>query len=243
METSVFETTIFTTALILIGAGVLVKRFPMLIAGYNTMSDEEKANVDIKGLSSFICFSCVMMGIAPLLFYYICLWLGHADWAGMSLLLPVLYIPYLIVHANTYDHNKQRKHKVLYGISLLTVCLVAIIMLNGLRPTNVKYENGNISFTGMYGITKPINEITSISMADTLPEIALRINGLSVGGINKGRFKLRDGSSCNLFLSSSKPPYIVFTDFSGKNIYFNRTTQEKTMLVYKQLSPIFRHDR
>ena len=50
------------TAFILIGLGVLVKRFPILIAGYNTMSKEEKMNVDVKGLSAFMCYSLVGMG-------------------------------------------------------------------------------------------------------------------------------------------------------------------------------------
>ena len=34
------ETTVLITAFILIGLGVLVKRFPILIAGYNTMSKD-----------------------------------------------------------------------------------------------------------------------------------------------------------------------------------------------------------
>ncbi|MCS3284297.1 DUF3784 domain-containing protein [Bacteroides salyersiae] len=59
------ETTVLITAFILIGLGVLVKRFPILIAGYNTMSKEEKMNVDVKGLSAFMCYSLVGMGTVP----------------------------------------------------------------------------------------------------------------------------------------------------------------------------------
>ena len=97
------------TAFILIGLGVLVKRFPILIAGYNTMSKEEKMNVDVKGLSAFMCYSLVGMGTVPVLAYYICLGLGHADWASYCLFLPILYIPYLIVKANKFDHNPPKK--------------------------------------------------------------------------------------------------------------------------------------
>ena len=42
------------TGVFLIVVGLLVKRFPMLIAGYNTMPAEKKKNVDIAGLSSFM---------------------------------------------------------------------------------------------------------------------------------------------------------------------------------------------
>ena len=36
--------------------GLLVKRFPMLISGYNTLPKEKRKNVDIDGLSSFMRF-------------------------------------------------------------------------------------------------------------------------------------------------------------------------------------------
>jgi uncharacterized membrane protein SirB2 len=234
------ETTIFATAFILIGAGVLVRRFPILIAGYNTMTDEEKANVDIKGLSSFLCNGCVMMGIVPIMFYYTCLWIGHADWAGMAILFPPVCLPYIIFKSASFDHNKSHRHKIIVYISVIITIIIAVSIAYGLVPTHVKYDNGNITFTGEFGISKPISDFTSIRVSDTLPSISLRLNGMSVGGINKGKFKRSDGKSCHLYLSSSKPPYIVFTDHGGYEIYFNRSKEEETILTYQQLEPIFR---
>ncbi len=88
------ETTVLITAFILIGLGVLVKRFPILIAGYNTMSKEEKMNVDVKGLSAL----CVTVWWVWGRFLYL---LTTSFGTGMmpigSLLRfpPILYIPYL----------------------------------------------------------------------------------------------------------------------------------------------------
>ena len=42
---------------LLVLLGILVRFFPNLIAGYNTMSAEQKKNVDVKGLSRFMCLS------------------------------------------------------------------------------------------------------------------------------------------------------------------------------------------
>ena len=39
---------------LLVLLGILVRFFPNLIAGYNTMSAEQKKNVDVKGLSRFM---------------------------------------------------------------------------------------------------------------------------------------------------------------------------------------------
>ena len=42
-------------AVILIITGLLVWKYPGLIAGYNTMTPEQQRNVDIKGLKAFMC--------------------------------------------------------------------------------------------------------------------------------------------------------------------------------------------
>lgn len=55
------EIAIWITSVILFVLGLLVRKYPNLIAGYNTMTAEQKKKVDIKGLSSFMCRSlCVI---------------------------------------------------------------------------------------------------------------------------------------------------------------------------------------
>ena len=51
--------------------GFLVKAFPMLIAGYNTMSHKERAQVDIRGFSSFMRNVFVTMGLIILIGTYL----------------------------------------------------------------------------------------------------------------------------------------------------------------------------
>ena len=47
---------------------LLVKRFPMLISGYNTLPKEKRKNVDIDGLSSFMRRHLVIIGGLLILF-------------------------------------------------------------------------------------------------------------------------------------------------------------------------------
>ena len=256
------ETTVLITAFILIGLGVLVKRFPILIAGYNTMSKEEKMNVDVKGLSAFMCYSLVGMGTVPVLAYYICLGLGHADWASYCLFLPILYIPYLIVKANKFDHNPPKKStKYVVAISVFTIAVIAAFMAYGMNaaitamvntliaviaafmaygmnPATIKIKDDRLVFTGMYGITRTFGEIAGVRLVDSLPDITLRLNGLSIGGISKGWFKLKEGGNCLLLLSSRSKPYIVFTERTGKEIFFNSTNGEITETLYQELKKL-----
>ena len=234
------ETTVLTLTIVLIGLGVLVKRFPILIAGYNTMSKEEKRNVDVKGLSTFMCYSLVGMGAVTLFAYYACLGVGHADWASYCLFLPVLYIPYLIIKANQFDHNPPKKsRKYVIAISLFTIALISVFMIYGMAPATIKVKGDKLVFTGLYGTSRSLGEIASVRLADSLPDITLRLNGMSMGGTNKGWFKLRAGGSCLLFLSSCTRPYIVFTERSGKEIFFNSKSAEITKEIYVELSQAF----
>ena len=57
-------------AVILIITGLLVWKYPGLIAGYNTMTPEQQRNVDIKGLKAFMCRAFCLVGIAVILAAY-----------------------------------------------------------------------------------------------------------------------------------------------------------------------------
>jgi tRNA 2-selenouridine synthase SelU len=46
------------TGLFLIIIGFAIVKYPTLIAGYNTMSEERKKKVDVDGLSSWIFHNC-----------------------------------------------------------------------------------------------------------------------------------------------------------------------------------------
>lgn len=52
---------------ILIVCGLLVKKNPNLIAGYNSMSVEEKKNIDIKTLSTFLHNGLIIIGVLTIL--------------------------------------------------------------------------------------------------------------------------------------------------------------------------------
>lgn len=54
---------IISFGLFMIGLGFLIKKYPNLIAGYNTMSKERKEQVDITGLSTFMCNGFIIIGL------------------------------------------------------------------------------------------------------------------------------------------------------------------------------------
>ena len=94
------------TGVFLIVVGLLVKRFPMLIAGYNTMPAEKKKNVDIGGLSSFMRRHLVIMGALWILFTVVLELTDQTDTLAVIYVIYLLpYVVWMLVRAQRYDHN------------------------------------------------------------------------------------------------------------------------------------------
>ena len=122
--------------------------------------------------------------------------------------------------------------------ALLNIASVAALMFAGMSATKLRIGDGTICCTCMFGVDKPLNNFSTVRLSDSLPNVTLRLNGISVGGINKGLFKLENGTSCNMYLSSSKPPYIVFVEKSGREIFYNSKDSIHTPDIYNNLSPL-----
>ena len=94
------------TAAMLVLIGLLVLKFPKLIAGYNTMTPEPMKDVDIKRLKTFMCRAFCVMGIAILLVSLL-LQPFTSDMI-ISLVSVLILMPgtiYMIIKAQRYDHN------------------------------------------------------------------------------------------------------------------------------------------
>jgi len=85
----------------IIALGFLLKIFPILIAGYNTMTKEQKQNVDIKGFSSFLRNVFIVMGLSVIIFCFLLSW----NWAfGIIILGGIIY---LLIGGQKYNLRKK----------------------------------------------------------------------------------------------------------------------------------------
>lgn len=99
----------FILGLLFIGLGFLVKSFPDLIAGYNTLPREKKKNVDIAGLSACMKKGLICIGAAII----VCSLLLHLfqldDYSFIPMIAICLIGPIiLLVKVQKYDHNGKR---------------------------------------------------------------------------------------------------------------------------------------
>ena len=96
------------TAIFLILLGIVIKHGKMynLIAGYNTMSPEEKKNVDIVGFSTLMRNSFVIMGVLIIVGHYFLEYLELFKLIPFVILLIVcIGLPILLILGRRYNKN------------------------------------------------------------------------------------------------------------------------------------------
>jgi len=95
-------------AFIFILLGIVIKHGKMyfLIAGYNTMSKEEKAKYDIEGIATL--FRNVMFAMALLIIvgYFAADWFKNPKLETIALFLSILLgVPYLLIRSNSNKYK------------------------------------------------------------------------------------------------------------------------------------------
>lgn len=229
---------IFITVL-LFGLGALIKYFKFynLISGYNTLPEEIKAQVDAKSLGDFSGRQLMVMSVMPLLGYLLkkagFIWgveTGFGLLAIMALYTAVKTNKFIPPHAR----NNRAKFGVLFSI-IITVAVIAAVAWTAMPP-EFSLESEQLKIAGAYGVDIKYHEITGLELKDEIPEFNLRTNGVSLGPIAKGHFKLADGSKSLVFLSSKQGPVIIIErQNEAEAVILNFKDPAETRSLYKQL--------
>jgi hypothetical protein len=217
--------------------GFLVKAFPNLIAGYNTMPKREKAKVDIAGLSSLMrnmfVFIGILIVIAPMFFN----WLGLKGFAEASVLI-VIFGGILILFIKAQKYNNNSVTKLIKAKRVLTFIVIALatfgslgMIIYGNLPSKIYLTENQLIISGMYSINISIDEIQHIEFVSKTPVDFKRTNGFHYGNTMKGNFRVSGFGQAKLYMQDYQKPFILVTYRNGHKALINykntKTTEEK----------------
>ncbi len=225
--------------LFMIGLGFMVKSAPDLIAGYSTMPEDKKKNVDIQGLSAYMRNGLITIGLCIIIGYFVFKWIGFTMVASsMILLMTTVGLSVMVLNAQKYDKNKKQKTRLTYFIPVIAAFFVAGLIMYGFIPSKVSYGNDSVRFSGMYGFEINIDEIEKTELADAIPPIKIRTNGFSFMSVNKGFFTLENYGRTRLLVHSGKHPYLILSKKNGDKIILNFKDSFHTEEVYKRIEAL-----
>jgi hypothetical protein len=212
--------------LIAIGFTVTEKNARHLLAGYNTMSDEERKRFDIKGYIRYFRKFHMVLGASLVVTGIALYYTAGQNSAGIFLATyPILAYIYFLWSSNRYSREAGAGGNMFaaYILGGALVIVVVLLML-GFKEDQLTVSNDAIEISGMYGEQLTSTEVQSVELADRIPEIKMKANGFALGTINKGYFKTVDGELVKLILNSRTMPCILITRSDGKKIYYSSKT-------------------
>ena len=217
-----------------------MKSAPDILAGYNTMTKEQKEKVDIKGLTTFMSNGLVIIGLTVITGYLLFSLTGFPMIANILVLILILGgTSVLLIQSRKFDSNKQTpQSKLIYIIPVFIILSIMGLAWYGLRPAEIRINSESIRITGFYGVEILKKDLSEVTLTEKIPGILIRTNGLSLGAVNKGNFMLEGFGKCRLFLQSTEGPFLILTDQNGKKTILNFQNRMETEQKYRKLKSL-----
>ena len=225
-----------------LGWGIHRKKWYFLISGYNTMSKEEQALVNVEGLGKAIGIMCyvlavalVALGVSMQYNLWMLLWIV----TGLIIVIPIVFVFYTrrfypdgLQGKGTGTKPKMKKRSII--ITSVTLIFVAVLMYYAWQPTKFQVTSTHFDVSGVYGDQMAWQDISELTLSEELPAIGARTNGSAVGSKLKGNFKLKNGEKVKLFLDKQIDQFIFFT-WKEKKYIINAPSEVKTKQLYEEM--------
>ena len=244
--------------LLLIVVGLLCYRNPNLISPYGNMSPERKALVDIEGLKRVVAITFGATGFLLIVTAALSMTKVIGEMTSVYVIIALvtaMMVPLFIAmwkyngfgrRRNNSDDaqltgtqerakfSDEKKNKVaLWSLVIIPIlCLGLFLALVLWGNKGAKYEISNECINvkgGGYHVTIPVADITSDSVWEHWPGIAMRTNGMSTNKVNMGHFRLKNGESCMMFIHEDGGPLLELRTADGGLYYLNCATEEETL--------------
>ena len=227
-----------------IGLAVHILKWHFLIAGYNNMSKEKKANVDTERLGRLIGIYFYVNG-GILIIMGILQAFGLKPGLTPAIVFIAISTVYLLIKVQKYDGNiydengKLRKSAgkqlaMVVGIVAVILIFVAVMMFFSSQATKVNFLEDGVKIHGMYGEVFTWNSIKTVKLIEELPNIEKRTNGSALGSNLKGNFRTSELGSVKFFVNTQTLPFIYLKTDDGITI-FNMKDADETQEIFIEI--------
>ena len=234
---SMITTTIFL-GLFFIAMGFITLKSPWMIKQWRYASEEQRKNIDIKGLQELYCKSMLYGGLG-LILVGIVNYFVKGNWSIYALMIIVFAMTgYMVARTRRYDKNPKSKKEMTIAATAMALSLFLVVglFIGGKMENQITIDDSTLSIGGMYGFTITKENIDTIYMAmmNELPKVKMRTNGYNDGQVAKGNFRLDEWGACKLFIHNAKEPVIVIKS-EDKYTVLNLYDAEATKNLYDEL--------
>jgi hypothetical protein len=207
-----------------------------ILSGYNTMSEADRAKMDIEGYLRFFKRFHIALG-TTLIAGYLILSFININWAGIFMIMyPLLAYVFLIAKGNQfYKGSKGQKVGTYIGMAIIVVVAVAVgIQLHSsFRNSEINLSADVLEIKGIYGFKLKKEDVSEITIVPEIPSISFKSNGFAAGDFSKGSFKTRDGRIVKLFINKKANPFLLIRTKTDE-IYYS-SDEVPTSELYEKI--------
>lgn len=218
----------FLMAVVFLVIGILVHKFKLyfLLAGYNTMTDTQKSNIDAETYGKF--FGIHMYVISVIFIFAGFFQTRFPNIEILTLVGLFVVIGNLLYKGSKLDKNESTgESKYSLMILVIPVIILCVIFSFSIKPIDVALEE---DFVKINSDIIDFEEIKSVQVLEEAPYME-KVFGSGIGTHNKGTFDVVGYGECivytdikygdTLILNTDKDTYIINSKTDGlmKEIY------------------------
>lgn len=127
------------------------------------------------------------------------------------------------------------------GKSIITVILIVLIItgvyfiLNGSKIT---LEGKGVKVSGVYGYEIVYEDISELSLKESLPDGFIRVNGIDFFNSYLGNFKAENMDKIKVLLASKNEPYIFIKTKNNEYFIMNAKSKSETEEIYNSINKV-----
>lgn len=213
-----------------------------LIAGYNTSSAAEKEYMKEKGIGAFVGNYIYLLALIDLGGYLLkqagLVWAQDVAW-GLFIAVIIVMLVRVQRFAPPSELAQKKSGKTQTIILILSVIFTLAILGNvawSSLPPHFNFNKNAMQITGAYGTSIAYSTIEDIRLEPELPPIGYKTNGLNMGSILKGHFKVDKMGSALIFLRSAEGPVIIIScKDRSEPVLINMPDADQTRDLYQKL--------
>jgi hypothetical protein len=220
-------------SLVFLAVGYLLNEgnAPILMSGYNTLTREEQAQIDIRPFLAFHKKFHVWLAVT---FFsgFVLLWLlGGKNAAGIFAgVYPIVAYIWFLFRTRGFNERftSRRMFTVVLVIMLAVLTGVILMMWSGFKSDQLTADKSGIHIAGIYSESVSRSNIKRVALVDNLPKIKYRVDGFALGDISKGYFRTMEGEEVKLVLNRPAPPYLLIERTDGLKIFYSDKSRDNT---------------
>lgn len=226
---------------VIIGRIVTLKNAKNLLSGYNTMSQNEKLNIDIVSYVTFFKQFHYKIGILII----ICGFVTYFVFPPLAVLMMIVIIfsgySFFIWKAQHFQRKRSNFQILTNKLIILFLMGVQISILVlfyfSVKDVQIKIDTTKITILGMPKSTIFLENIAEVKLIDTLPSMLHKTKGFAVGSIFKGIFVVKKYGKVNLQITDMSPPYLYLST-KDKDKYIISFKHQNEKEIYENINTI-----